>query len=114
MTPPVVRILEAAATAMLVPGAWTRGAIARTSRNGLVVPASNPGAVCFCAQGAIEAATMALYPQRPSLAINARAELCQQIGRTPVPTWNDARGRTAEQVAEAMWKAAQNAKRQSS
>lgn len=103
MTP--AEVLRAAADRVQFHG-WTQFSYAVTAPNragGLrkTTGTKNPHAVAWCAQGALkaESETDALYRRTLKALEN-------QLGRTGIPYWNDAPGRTAGEVADAMRRAA--------
>lgn len=106
----VADTLEAAATALLVPGVWIRGNMARDAI-GNSVRTRSPEACRFCAVGAIEAAATELHTN----AFDALVEIENLIRQGEssgnpsryVVRWNDNPQRTAEQVASKMLEAAE-------
>ena len=111
----VANVLEAAATALLIPGVWIQGNMARDD-TGVALRPKDPRACRFCAVGAIEAASI------DTNAFEAVREMERSIKRVPglsssnpsryVVKWNDARGRTAEQVARKMLDTAERLRRE--
>lgn len=101
--------LEAASVAVLI--GWTQGAWARaTHMDNLIVSAISRNADCFCASGAL---MLSAKYDRATEEL-AFEELFHQIGvrkhttyAAAIAQWNDAPERTAEEVAEALWLAAQ-------
>jgi hypothetical protein len=92
-------ILESAAF-VIRGGFWTRFNFARNKNGKSVCPLSS-SAVCWCGEGAIEAASKNDDPAR-KLAFRATTDL---LG-THLHRFNDAHERTADEVADAMEKAA--------
>ena len=82
------------AAAAKVRRGWTQGEYARNAAGLPVVPAS-PRAVCWCAGGAI-AVCAGSWSHRADVA----DVLVEDVGS--VVAWNDATGRTAEEVATQM------------
>lgn len=93
--------LEAAALVIQVPGWWTQGAEARTS-GGFRTLHANPEARRFCMLGAYMAAGGGVF----DLGYAKMRELVGGTGPVPVSAWNDAPGRTAQEVASLMLDAA--------
>lgn len=82
---------------------WTQGEFARDADgNGLFD--REPGAVCWCADGAIRHVGSAV---RMMERVAARNALRDVIGTYDIHEWNDAPGRTAEEVAAKMIEAAE-------
>lgn len=101
----VSRVLAGAS--ILVERGWTQGAMARTIA-GLQASPGRTDAVCWCASGAIWAAARKLYGVQRGLTIEglARERLRDVIRPAAVAIWNDAKGRTAHEVAEKLREAA--------
>lgn len=98
-TPSHADILEAAGTALLIPGAWTQGADARNASGHFREP-DDSDATSFCAIGAIDAATPS-YIDNIWVLVALKNKINQQI-----PEWNDSKGQTAENVAKTMFELA--------
>lgn len=101
MTNNVVAIARRAAE--LIRSGWAQGAYARTADGWLVLPC-DPRAVCFCASGAVERAYKELELDRREgiVALNKtfRDVIKGEGYRFPgMINYNDADGRTAEEVA---------------
>lgn len=96
-------ILESAA-AVIQGGFWTQRTFARATRR-VIVSGDSPAARQWCALGAlIESADgLRLGHKAYELAENTLIGL---TNKEEVAQWNDAPGRTHEEVANAMWQAA--------
>lgn len=92
-------ILEAAATALLIPGAWTQGSLARNA-SGHKITSTRSDACQFCAMGAIYAVDSSFRQDGALLALQ------DKVGGD-IPSWNDEKGQTAENVAKTMFEVAQ-------
>ena len=112
MTPQ--NVLRHAAEMLQQEGAWVQGVLAR-NKDGSVVPPENWAAVCWCAAGAISAATVRLCGSAHSelcfrMENGARDLMKRQIGAmhsTAITLWNDAGHRMKGEVVTEMRKAAQ-------
>lgn len=99
-------ILHAAANLLKNPGAWTQKSDARDA-HGYEVRVSSPKATCWCAFGAIVKVIANPYDE---IDTQVAAFLRQATGIWSITSWNDAEGRTQEQVIAAFLKAEQLAK----
>lgn len=94
----------------LIEKGWTQAAYARGKSGRSAVPSSR-AAVCFCAVGALAAASRKKYPNS---AIEGIRELSLSVGgdgyETAILEWNDAPERTQAEVIEAFRKAAELAR----
>ncbi|MGL5002416.1 MAG: DUF6197 family protein [Casimicrobium sp.] len=100
-------ILESAATVIRL-GFWARGAGAK-NKSGKSVGSSEKSACTWCAGGATHQAARALGASDRDLA-KARAALRRSLRlkqNEGIPSWNDATVRTANEVADAMDRAAE-------
>ena len=102
-------ILKRAAEIITPPGSWGQGQTA-VDKDGRQVPSSSTAAVCFCALGAINRATREL--QQPEH-VSQRAYQLTNLELVDVapsainlPAWNDAPGRTQQEVVDLLHKAA--------
>lgn len=76
------------------PKRWTQGSYARTA-DGLKVWPFDDRASCFCLHGGVGK----VYDTQPVEKGNeARMRLNNEIGRGGVPSWNDDKSRTVEEV----------------
>lgn len=93
-----VKILEGAKWLLLEKG-WTQGAYARNTK-GIVCFVTDPGAACFCLVGALSVASRgSAYGQLERVNRALRRTLGQMnTGSTFASDYNDARGRTREDV----------------
>jgi hypothetical protein len=107
-------VLEAAAV-VIQGGFWTQGFLARDVTQE-PVSASSPQATCWCAIGVLNAVCRS-SPRWRSLQHAAlerlRSEVISTTEWTGVSSWNDTKGRTPEQVAELMWRTADNIRSES-
>lgn len=85
-------LLDAAAT---IRKGWTQGCYARDT-SGRQVGYKNPRAVCWCAMGAIEMASLSFADLVAAMSI-----LQTRIG-TGIPSWDDAPRQNAENIARIM------------
>ena len=101
----VAKVLVGAS--ILVERGWTQGAMARTGA-GMAASPSRSDAVCWCASGAIWAAAERLLgPQHAPLVEREARERLRDVISPAAPTiWNDAKGRTAAEVAAKLREAA--------
>jgi len=90
-----------AARDLLVTKGWTQGTFARTAA-GHTVEGRHDFAVCYCGWGALEAVTRELFT--PEFQAADRA-LMAAGGFTHFPSFNDAPGRTLDEVLEVFDKA---------
>lgn len=111
MTAPLsaAQILRAAAEIVERPGAWTQGAPARDD-DGVDVDPPNPLAVCWCMTGAITLAAGESSRDSIDLALIALSGTMPSDGYTDpsfvVQHWNDLPGRTEQEVAQRLRRAA--------
>lgn len=83
-----------AARDLLVTKGWTQGTFARTAESHTVA-GRHSGAVCYCGWGALEAVTRELFSPEFNAADRA---LMAAGGFAHFPTFNDAAGRTLDDV----------------
>ena len=102
-------ILNRAADIVSQPGAWTQGRTAR-DKDGAAVASHTPEAVCFCAIGAINRAAFEASTDWAGsdlayamLSRQLRSDMPEALG---VATWNDTPGRTQDEVANLLRRAA--------
>lgn len=91
-----------AAAKLLVEKGWTQGYYAHDAA-GNDTEANTKDAVCFCALGALARVRGVSFPSDVDPMALA---LCRVIGTRDVDSWNDAPGRTAEEVIAALLAAA--------
>lgn len=105
MSAEVARVLREAADLIEPPGRWTRGWLARDRYGWGVLPLSIH-AVCWCVRGAI-------HRVAPShdLMLGAVMAAGDQAGTCTLSKWNDAPGRTADEIVAALRAAADEAER---
>lgn len=96
---PQEALLKAAAL-IEQPGRWTQGSYAK-DRNGFPVSHTSKEAICFCMMGAV----YKVVPYKEDNLLSGVRSLLRPIIGDAGP-FNDAPGRTAQEVAEAMRKAA--------
>ena len=94
--------------AELVELGHTKGASARDASGGVVL-ANSPCAVCFCALGAMRAATCGLptEDEQDDAFFAARGVLLGYLDRDTTVPWNDAPERTQADVVQALRAAAE-------
>jgi len=100
----VAEILERAADLIEPEGAWTQHASARDWR-GAWVGVNDPGAVCFCAIGAIHRATSKENEVREAV-----LSLGKVIRSHSIQNYNDAYSRTQDEVVAKLREAAAKAR----
>lgn len=94
----------------LIEQGWTQYVVAR-DKNGLHVDAHSDNAVCWCIYGAVHKVYInngEKKPdnERPAISYyEACSRLKQALGSTELSVWNDASGRTKEEVLEVFRKA---------
>lgn len=98
-------VLRLAGDLLAQPGAWTQHSFARDDL-GADIMYNRPEAVCWCALGAIRKIAF----EHGGSVFNA-FNLLSDVLDEPVTVWNDAEGRTQEEVIEAFRKAEERAKR---
>lgn len=84
-------------------GRWIQGAWARTSRRGRVVWADDGKATCWCLQGAINGTPMStetLHVMQRVFIKLLPSPLAPYEDCNPITIWNDAPGRTHQQVLD--------------
>ena len=86
---------------------WTQGALARNAGGQELVSVLSPGAVCYCAGGAIAVAFGERYPDGSSPVWLALEAVISGV----IPTWNDKPERTHAEVLAAFDKAIEVAER---
>lgn len=99
-TPKRTRRVLQSARARIIRG-WTQGAFAR-NREGIRQQATEPGGVCWCAVGAIEASTSCEILRES--AVEALSRVVRSVGegcRGRVYMWNDSPRRSRHQVIAA-------------
>lgn len=101
------------AARLIEEGGWTQGALARTLR-GLSVEPGSGQAVAWCAAGALLRASVAMAsgPYRDEYARRLYRDAMEQLDavvgqRGGAVAWNDAPGRTREEVVAALLMAAE-------
>jgi hypothetical protein len=93
----IAEAIERAALVIRLPGWWTQGGFARTKGRRVVGYREN-AAVCFCALGATREAAREIGGD--DLMWAADSEVFHVKGG--IADFNDAKGRTAEEVSDAM------------
>ena len=101
----VADVLDAAATRIEQPGAWTQDAYAKRA-DGSTTTTTADDAVCWCAVGAIGSVAGGLGEPIVALATDF---LCEAL-ETSIADFNDAPGRTQSEVVAALRAAATSAR----
>jgi hypothetical protein len=107
-------ILRKAAGILSEPGAWGQGDYARDAKGAIIdtIEAGDPlppEAVCFCAAGAIWKAGGKGWSKLDASCLYLQGVLDTHDAYEPIASWNDAEGRTAEDVVAKMLEAAAKA-----
>lgn len=103
MTQSVSEVLDRAADLLESEGRWTQGALARTKMGHCIGP-EEANSACWCALGAIMHVGKGLNLQPVIIAMRTIT------GGSAIGDWNDAPGRTQDEVVQALRSASQQAK----
>ncbi len=105
----VVANLEAAKAKIATPEAWMQGFYAEDA-TGNQINGNDPSAVCFCAYGAVEAATGKIHGNSSIPEIKILDTASESISRMHASSYNDAKDRTHAEVLVLFDKAIELAK----